>query len=81
MNYAALDGRAHSLTWLLFTGYEYSSGFVMAMSELRISGVRGVPPSMTRSDGTVSVRFVLNMLYVCVIGCLGKVHVSASLTF
>lgn len=48
-------------------GYEYSRGFVMAISELRISGVLGVvqtPPSMPSSGGTVRLRLELYILGV-----------------
>lgn len=47
------------------TGYEYSSGFVMAINELRISGVLGVvqtPLSRPSIGGTVRLRLELNMV-------------------
>lgn len=47
------------------TGYEYSSGFVMAINELRISGVLGVvqtPLSKPSIGGTVRLRLELNMV-------------------
>lgn len=42
-NVGDIDNDVGGMTWDdCCDAYEYSNGFVMAMSELRISGVRGV---------------------------------------